>query len=176
MIARGCEALGIRRLSGRDFSATDVGGAPRVAIVNATLAHRLFPGESALGRELRLFPPSTMRWIPREPVTIVGIVDNVKEVGINEVAMSDIYLPVMQSPNPSLQLVARTGLPTESVARAVREAIAAIDPTLPVASVRTRRHTGSNTLATGSLSVSPNSCTCGSISTTTTSCPASANQ
>jgi putative ABC transport system permease protein len=123
--------LGIRLVSGRPFSATDVAGAPRVAIVNEYLASLLFPGESAVGRRIDLARARTP-WTNRPgPLLVVGVAAHVKDVGINEVEFGNLYLPFAQAPAPDVELVVRTSIPASGVADLLRGIAADIDPDLP---------------------------------------------
>lgn len=126
-------ALGIPLVSGRGFDAGDTDGAPRVVIVNQTLASRLFPGENPIGRVIELIPGARAAWT-RHPgrLTIVGVAGNVKEVGFNEVEFNDLYVPLAQMAAPSFELVARLGVPAATVMPAIRAAAAGIDPRVPV--------------------------------------------
>jgi putative ABC transport system permease protein len=131
-------ALGIPVTAGRTFSDGDGDGAPRVAIVNHTLASRLFPGENPIGRVIELVPGARAAWT-RHPgrLTIVGVAANVKEIGFNEVPFNDIYVPFAQMAAPAFELVARTAVPAGTVIPALRAAAASLDPRLPVTSIST---------------------------------------
>jgi putative ABC transport system permease protein len=86
------EALGARRRSGRLIGAQDDEAAPRIAVVNRTLAERNFAGSGAIGRELLIDDNDTG---PR-PVTIVGIVDDLREVALEGPATPAIFLAMRQ--------------------------------------------------------------------------------
>ena len=129
--------LGIAIRAGRAFEDSDVPGAPRVAIVNEYLAHRLFPGESAVGRPLDLVPGARVPWTRRPGIAvIVGVVANVKDVGLNEVEIGNVYLPFAQAPAPVLELITRSTIPAAQIAAPLRGAIADVDSTMPVTRVQ----------------------------------------
>jgi putative ABC transport system permease protein len=128
--------LAIRRLTGRDFSTHDDESAPRVAIISERLARRFFAGRDPLGQQLILLK-SAATWVRTGPVQIVGVVADIKEVGLNEVDFNDISLPLAQHPPTSLELVANTTLPPAAMLDALRRTVAAIDPRVPVVGVRT---------------------------------------
>src|SRR5581483_3575137 len=65
------QTLGIRLLAGRDFDARDVAGAPRVVIVNQTLARRLWPQQSAVGRRMKIADEQV-------PYTVVAVAPDLK--------------------------------------------------------------------------------------------------
>jgi putative ABC transport system permease protein len=129
--------LGIRLLAGRFFTDKDAVGAPRVAIVNARLVRRLFPGENAVGRTLEIIPRASTGWTHRPGlVTIVGVVADIKNMSLSEADFNNLYVPFAQAPSPDLQLVVSTAIPTGDVAPPLRRAAAAVDPDLPVRSLR----------------------------------------
>jgi predicted permease len=128
--------LDIRLVQGRQFSAGDGPGAPRVAIVNERLEHALFPGESAVGKTLEITPRGSRVWAARHGlVTIVGVVANVKNFSVSEVDFSDLYLPFTQAPAPDMELIAATSIPPKSVVDSLKSAVAHVDGSLPVTSV-----------------------------------------
>src|SRR5258708_34208693 len=130
--------LGIPLLAGREFTPTDAAGAPRVAIVNELLARRKFSWPSAVGPRPEVIPPGRPGWTSRPgTVVIVGIVANVRNFSINEVAFNSLYLPFAQAPAPSVELVVSTGIPAGRVADALRTAAAGVDPAMPVMTITT---------------------------------------
>jgi putative ABC transport system permease protein len=130
------QTLGIPLVAGRDFTAADAAGAPRVAIVNELLVQRMFPGESALGRRLEVVPRGRTGWTSRPGiVVIVGVVANVKNFGFNEVEFNNLYLPFAQAPAPTVELLVSTQVPITSVANALRRSAGSVDPGLPVISL-----------------------------------------
>ena len=125
--------LGMRQVAGRAFTDRDAPGAPRVAIINEYLAARLFPGQNAVGQQIDLVPGARAPWTRRPgTVAVVGVVSNVKDVGINEVEFGNIYLPFAQAPSPAVELIVHTSIPPASIADAMRALPAAVDPALPV--------------------------------------------
>ena len=126
------ETMGIQLLEGRFFSPSDGEKAPPSLIVNETLARLYYPGTSAIGRRMR--PGFDGPWR-----TIVGVVSDVKNAGLDRPAGTELYFPYLQSDGffRNAYLVIRTqGDPTRLTA-AVRAEVNSIDPALPVASVRT---------------------------------------
>jgi putative ABC transport system permease protein len=134
------EYLGVTRIrlvGGRNFTAADDSTAPLVAIVSETFAQRFWNGD-AVGRHVTLkAPDSNAFWIPRSKggtLTVVGVVRDVNEDGIPDSAgVPQLYLPYAQSPTVVVTLLARVaaGIP-ETAAPAIRNAVAAVDPQLPV--------------------------------------------
>jgi len=96
------EAAGISLLEGRTFDETDRGDGPPVAIVNEALAHRFWPGESPLGRTIRIEAPG---W--PDP-TVVGVVSTTKIRSLGEPPTPFLYLPYSQEYNAWVSLMAVT--------------------------------------------------------------------
>lgn len=119
--------MGIPLLAGRDFSATDKPGAPRVAIVNASFAKQILGG-SFEGRRLLM---------DKEPVEIVGVARDVKSDSLGDAGSPMLYLPLSQNPLTSLSVqVATTGEPA-ALAAQMRAVVRDADPYLPVNELRT---------------------------------------
>src|SRR4029077_3386373 len=81
--------MGIRLMDGRLFEARDVQDAPEVAIVNKTMAATFWPGQNPVGRRVR--PGGSKTWC-----TVVGVVDDVKNAGLDRPAGTEIYMPHRQ--------------------------------------------------------------------------------
>jgi len=116
------EAMRIRLLRGRLFDDHDGPDAPSVAIINETMARKFWPNEDALGKRFHL----TLVGGSFRLFQIVGIVDDVKEMGLDEPPKEEMYFPYWQSQGnymvPSI-LVVHTKGDTTNLAGAVREAV-----------------------------------------------------
>jgi putative ABC transport system permease protein len=129
------QVMGVRVLQGRSFDARDRSGAPAVAVIDDTFARAHWAGESPLGKRVRFGGPedSNEAWME-----IVGVVAHVKNYGVDEDSRAEMYLPYLQSSaGSSLNLVVHSAGHPESLAAALRRAVAAADPELPAYSVRT---------------------------------------
>ncbi len=125
------QTMGIPLLQGRLFDKRDRSDAPQVIIVNKTLADQFYPDEDPLGKQL------VYSW--GEPVVgeIVGIVGNVLHGGVDQESRPAVYRPYAQEQTGLLHVVVRTSSdPQQMVAPLARE-LHALDPDLPLASVRT---------------------------------------
>jgi predicted permease len=130
--------LGIRVISGRDFSATDTLNGPPVAIISETTARRLWPDGGALGRQLRTSPTTPA-------ITVVGVAADARHRGRFRFSTGasafepqlDIYLPYAQRPNAMITLGVRTSGAAEAHTNAVRASIAGFDRTAPVFDIAT---------------------------------------
>ena len=127
------DALGARMARGRDFSAADAPGAPPVAIVNETLAARMWPGEDPIGKRLKQgWPANAGVW--RE---VVGVVDDIKFEGPTEATSMQIYFPIAQDPPSEYSLVLRSGIDPAALATPLAEAISSVNRDMPLSDVRT---------------------------------------
>jgi len=125
------EAMGTRLLEGRAFTEFDAEGSAPVAVINRAAARRLWPGERAIGRRLRL------RGEDAPLIEVVGIAEDGKYAGLNETGMPMVYLPLLQSYSGSTTVVLRVaGHLPDAIAR-VQGEIRALDPAIPIASART---------------------------------------
>ncbi len=120
------ESLGARLREGRAFADTDHADAPPVALINRSLARRLFPSGGALGRRIRLAHADAGS-APRE---IVGVVDDVRYSGLDDPGEAAVYTPFDQTPFFWSYVYVRTRVAPESLAGAVREAVRGVDPRL----------------------------------------------
>jgi predicted permease len=127
------ETLRIPLLRGRTFTAGDGRSAPRVAIINASLAKRFFPDGDALGNAVEIGRYKS-QWFSEEykgPVEIVGIAADVREVGLDRKPNRTVYVPAAQALNslssrPPL-LVIRAAAGT-ALRVAVTNAVRSVDP------------------------------------------------
>jgi putative ABC transport system permease protein len=116
---------------GRFFSEQDSLPNPNVAIISETLAHRYFPNQDPIGRQMRFgFPPNGN--VSRE---IVGVVGDVRNVTLSQQPGPVMYVPFAQAPLYGGEVVVRSSLSTSSVAAGIRQAVHSIDKDLPVTDV-----------------------------------------
>jgi len=117
-------AMRQRILAGRDFSAADDAKAPLVVLVNDAWARRYFPGKEVVGRRIKI---DTERhrdawW------TIVGVVSDAREYGLDEAVPPVFYYSAPQEPADQMTLVVRGRI----TPAAVRQALSRVDPAQPV--------------------------------------------
>lgn len=113
--------LEIPLVSGRDFTEQDRAGAPRVLIVNQTMANRFWPGKDATGHRVR---------IADEWRTVVGVARDIKYHRINEEPRPFLYSPALQVGGTDINLIVRSSLPTAAVVSAIRAAARSVDSKL----------------------------------------------
>ena len=123
---------------GRYFDKRDNAQAVPVAIINETMARQYWPGENALGRRFKIGDPDDA---DRPWTEIVGIVADVRQMGLDEPVKAEMYLPYQQiNHNPWFtprDLAIRTRGETSSIAGSVRQVIREVDPDQPVSNVAT---------------------------------------
>ena len=114
-------------IAGRDFTDADDADSRRVALVNQTLADRLWPNQDPLTRALHV---GSAEW------QVVGVVADVRHLTVEESPGAEVYLPILQKQTGSPSLVVRTGHPFAEVAPALRATLAEVAPELPTSSFR----------------------------------------
>jgi len=127
------QAAGVRLIEGRLFDERDGPGAPNVAIVNQTMARTFWNHQSPIGRRVR--PGFTDPWC-----TVIGVVADAKNAGLDKPAGTELYLPFNQPQglgNNQFSIVVRSAGDPTSLIGALRHEVRDLDPTLPVANVRT---------------------------------------
>lgn len=128
--------LRIPILEGRDFAATDIDGAPLVAIVSEQTARRFWNGQSAIGKRLVLGPDQVRFGEPTDEkeLMVIGVVGEVRaQAGERE--RPAVYLPLDQHHATGLHIVARSRQGT--IVSDLRRAVTVVDPHVPVVTAQT---------------------------------------
>ena len=128
------KTMGIPLLAGREFTASDTAAAPKVAIVSERVVREYLPGgpREALGRRVRV-------WGNSEWLTVVGVVADIRQRGLDQEVKPMIYAPFQQDRSGFVRFVsfvARTATPT-GVAEGIRAEIRRAAPDLPIESTVT---------------------------------------
>jgi putative ABC transport system permease protein len=122
--------MGIPLLAGRVFSDSDIEGAPPVTVISQSLARRSFPGQDPLGKQLR--GPMSLK-----PLTVVGVVGDVRRQGLAEAPAAEIYLPYQQARAASMTLMIRADRDPINLIAAARAQALAVDRDQPIYDART---------------------------------------
>ena len=117
-------------LRGRSFTEGDEEGKPLVAIIDESTAHKYWPTRDPLGRRVRFGRDPTKPW-----TTVVGIVKDIKNDGLDIDGVPHIYVSTYQDSSKELSVVLRTSLPATLLEPQIRHEIQSIDPGLPVFNV-----------------------------------------
>jgi predicted permease len=124
--------MGIPIRRGRGFDPNDGPTAPSVAIINETMARKLFPNQDPVGQRVRTGPNPTGPW-----TTIVGVIGDIKHSGLEEEMQPELYINYLQGPPVSPFIVARTTGDPALLAETVRTEVRNIDRTIPIYEMRT---------------------------------------
>jgi predicted permease len=147
------EAMGVRVVDGRAFTAADTASAQPVLVVNETMARAYWPNGRAVGGRVRIGSAADRPW-----AVVVGVVADERHNGVTSAPKEKFYAPYGQWTTltagnvvRSAFLVLRTADDPRALAGPVRDAVRRLDPNLPVASVRTMREVVAAALATPRL-------------------------
>jgi predicted permease len=134
------QTMGVPLRRGRAFGERDTATTPPVVIVSETLARRFFGGREPIGERLLLHDTDTA---PR-PAEIVGVVGDVKHLGLDADPTPDVYVPYSQLHTDVIALAAanmfwvvRTENEPRGLAALVRYEMQQVDPEVPIGTLRT---------------------------------------
>jgi putative ABC transport system permease protein len=130
------QSMNVPLRQGRYFDKRDNENSMRVAIINETMARQYWPGENALGRRFNIGDPNDGEWME-----IVGIVGDVRQMGLDEPVKAEMYVPYRQvtdwpyfSPR---DLAIRTSGNPSNLVGSVRQIIREVDPDQPISNIAT---------------------------------------
>jgi putative ABC transport system permease protein len=121
--------LGVPVLSGRVFEDSDNDKAPLVNIVSRSFANHYFPNRDPINK--RISGDGGKNWS-----TIVGVVGDVKQYGLDRDPVDTVYMPMAQNPNGFTLLIKTAGYPLNYVNQ-VRSAVLSVDPDQPLSDLKT---------------------------------------
>jgi putative ABC transport system permease protein len=124
-------AMGIPLLAGRLLTPADTASSVQNVVINSAMATRMWPNENPLGKRFTFAenPPS---WI-----TVVGVVGDVRQWGLESRPISEIYYPYNLGGQQRIYLALKSETDPETLAAAARARILALDPDQPVSEIRT---------------------------------------
>lgn len=125
------QTIGVPLLAGRMFDARDHGQAPTAVIIGKTIADRMFAGRDPVGMRLRY--PS----VQVDPITIVGVVGDVKITGLDEAVKPVLYYAYRQSPGLGANVVVRTSADPTSLAASVRGEVRNLESEAAILNINT---------------------------------------
>jgi putative ABC transport system permease protein len=125
--------IGFRLVRGRDLTDHDRAGTPRVALINETMVHRLWPTHDPLGKTF------TMDDGEIAPIEVVGVVSDVKHFGLGTESRSELFVPFAQAPphfwewtDRSMTIVMRTTDAPATLMGDIRAAVGSVDKSIPL--------------------------------------------
>jgi len=146
------KTMGIPLLAGRDFSEHDNKDAPETIVINKMLAEQFFANEDPIGKRIQIFPDPN-RW--RE---IVGVVGDVRLVGLDAGINPTLYVPMPQNPYPNalrnVFLVVRTSVEPMSLVTGIRGELQSLDRDVPLSQIQTMEDVVSSSLSQRRLNMS----------------------
>lgn len=116
------KTLGATLLRGRNFTADDTADKPLVLVVNESMAKQYFPGQVPIGKQIQQLGDNA------KPMTIVGVVADIKEGGLDTPNRPVLYFPFDQNTDEGFYVVARTTRSDAALVSALRTAIRELDP------------------------------------------------
>jgi predicted permease len=127
-------AMRVRMVDGRPIDDRDRIGTPMVAMVSESFARRFWPGQNAVGQQVRrVVSAGSAPWL-----TVVGVVGDVMDNGLGADLGPMLYVPYFQQNTPTarISLTVRTASDPLAVATAVQKAVWSVDPIQPIDRVR----------------------------------------
>jgi predicted permease len=132
--------LGMSLERGRLLDEQDASGTSRAVVISQHMAQALWPNQNPLGRHiLNVSDEATPAvWVPNAAMTVVGIVNNTHEGSLASAVGDEVYLPMTRlRERPTMYVLLRTRASTQSAAEGLRQAVADLDPQVPVTRVQT---------------------------------------
>ena len=134
------KTLRIPVLEGRVLTAGDRAGRPAVTVINQSAARRFWPGESPLGKRVWFGSTTGPFSDPAHPVEVVGVVGDVKYEAVDwpdSVGRPEFYTSHLQFAYPDTMVIVKASGATSPLVPALRRAVSAVDPSLPIYDVLT---------------------------------------
>jgi putative ABC transport system permease protein len=127
------KAMGIPLRRGRLFTERDTKDSPKVALINETMAKKMFPDEEAIGKRVTFDD----RQKNPEWFEIVGIVGDVKHYGLDQKTTMQLYEPYTQQTFSGMTLIVRTAGDPANMTAAIRSQVLSLDKEQPISNIKT---------------------------------------
>jgi putative ABC transport system permease protein len=126
------DTMKIPLLKGRLFTDQDGKDAPRVIVVDSLFATRHWPGEDAVGKQLKFGDPKA------PPITVIGVVGRVRMEGLDtDSDRVQAYTPYPQDSDSSMNFIIRTARDPQTITRSAEEQVQAVDADEPIYNIQT---------------------------------------
>src|SRR2546426_2221654 len=125
-------AMGIRLRNGRTFTSQDARPAAGVVIVTEAFEKHLFPGQSAVGKRIRMRSSAEAPW-----QTVIGVVSDVRQTGLAKDVVPEVYSPELDDAGDALSFVIRVAAEPAHLISAVRATVAEVEPNQSLHNVMT---------------------------------------
>jgi putative ABC transport system permease protein len=143
--------MGIPLLRGRYLTEQDNDESRGVVMINQTMARRYWPNEDPVGKRVQPnLPAAKVPWRPESKnswLTIIGVVGDVNEAGLNDEQPAEMYVPYLQNPLSTMNLLVRTTSEPLRLVPRVRSQVLAVDVDQPVYNIRTMENVFSQSIA-----------------------------
>ncbi len=132
------ETLRLPVIRGRVLSEQDREGTPVVAVIDEEFVRRYWPRDNPIGKRFTFGPPDgAVDTTSREWIEVVGVVGHAAHEGLDADPRLQLYLSYRQAPQPFMTVAIRTAGDPARFVNLVREAVASVDPELPISNVGT---------------------------------------
>ncbi|HEY1528464.1 MAG TPA: ABC transporter permease [Candidatus Angelobacter sp.] len=129
------KTMHMKLVSGRIFGPQDTATAPPVVIINETMAHRYWPGEDPIGKQIHLGLPTSNEF--GTPATIVGVAPEIRQIWITPVERPAVYLPITHLAPPEVWFLVRGDQEATAFIPDIRKKIFNLDSERPLYGPRT---------------------------------------
>jgi putative ABC transport system permease protein len=127
------ETLGVSLASGRTFGEQDHAEAPRVVIINETLAQAIWPGQDPIGRRMRGGgEDSQAPWM-----TVIGVIKDIRRADVQRTIRPELYMCALQVTPRTQRILVRTAGDPNAIVASLRREVQALNPQLPLFNIRT---------------------------------------
>jgi hypothetical protein len=126
-------------LEGRAFQASDRSGAPRVAVIDETMAKQFWPGEDPIGKKVSFVDTHQHAGGVPEPswITVVGVVANLRHYALQSPSRIEVYVPMRQAGPMGLSVAIKHRPGTEpAAANLLRRTVATLQPGIAISGLR----------------------------------------
>jgi predicted permease len=124
--------MGITLLKGRDFTEQDNLSSPPVIIINEALARHYWPDQEPIGQRIKLAAQPNAPWL-----SIIAVVKNVKTHGLDVDTPDELFMPLLQNVQYTMNLVIRTASDPLSISKTVEREVREVDVDQPVYNIKT---------------------------------------
>jgi predicted permease len=129
------ETMGVPLVAGRDLSASDTQGRPRVAVINETMALQVFGERAPVGRHFHFVTGADRK----VAIQVIGVARDSKYARLEERVPPTLFMPHSQVPPSAMTVEVRTASDPMIIASAIREAVRETEPAVALAGMKTQR-------------------------------------
>lgn len=144
------EVLGLQLVRGRLLTGEDASGATHAAVINESLAQRIWPNQNPIGKHVIDVADETQPtvWNTAKASIIVGVVRNTHDASLDTGYTDEVYLPLTPDREmPAMYALLRTRSTPQDAAESLRQVVSQIDSLVPVSRVRSLDELISNSVA-----------------------------